>query len=153
MKIFNITKQNILYILLAILLIALLCLIALKCFSADTVIMNTENFTTILKESHEDPYSFLNKKIISNGYIFRAQDFKENQFVVARDMLVGNHESRIVGFLYEYDDAMNFESNEWVQVEGIFTVGDYHGAMPIIKVNHIKRINTPNDIFVLPPER
>ena len=151
MKIFNVSLKTIIYILIAIAVLVALFFIYYNYFDSNTIKMNTDNFTNILKASHEDPYSYVGKKIISSGYVFRANDFNENQFVVARDMLVGNNESRIVGFLYESDDIKNFESNEWVEVEGLFTVGDYHGAMPIIKVDKIKRITTPNEIFVLPP--
>ena len=151
MKIFNVSLKTIIYILIAIAVLVALLFIYCNFLDSNTIKMNTDNFTNILKSSHEDPYSYVDKKIISSGYVFRANDFNENQFVVARDMLVGNNESRIVGFLYESDDIKNFESNEWVEVEGIFTVGDYHGAMPIIKVNKIKRITTPNEVFVLTP--
>lgn len=153
MKIFNVTKKSIIFIILCALLLASISFIILKSVNQDTIIMTTQNFTTILKDSHENPYDYLNKKIISNGYVFRANDFKENQFVVARDMLINKNESRIVGFLCESDEIKNFESNEWIQIDGVFTIGDYHGAMPMIKVNTIKRITTPNDIFVLPPEK
>ena len=66
-------------------------------------------------------------------------------------MLVSKNESRIVGFLCEYENIKNFEDNVWVAIEGILTIGDYYGAMPIIKVNKIQKITTPNDIFVNPP--
>ena len=38
------------------------------------------------------------KKIHSTGYVFRVNDFKENQFVTARDMIVSDNDYRIVGF-------------------------------------------------------
>lgn len=66
-------------------------------------------------------------------------------------MLVSNKESRIVGFLCEYDKANEFENNEWVKVEGKIEIGDYYGAMPIIKIKKIERITTPTEVFVLPP--
>lgn len=151
MKIFNVTKKNISYLLLILLLISFISLIILKSISQTAIVMNTQNYTSILKESHENPYDYLGKRLITNGYVFRANDFKENQFVVARDMLVSETESRIVGFLCESDDIKNYESNEWIQIDGIFTIGDYHGAMPIIHVNKIDGITTPNDVFVMPP--
>lgn len=153
MKFVNITKKSIRYVLLISLLIAFISFLILKSIQSNAIIMNDENYTQILKDSHENPYSYLNKRVISNGYLYRANDFKENQFVVARDMLINEHESRIVGFLCEYDEINKFESNQWIQIDGIFTIGDYHGAMPVIKVNQVKKISTPNDFFVFPPQK
>ena len=152
MKILNVTKKTVIFILLVALLLSLLLLMLLKTFYSHTIVMDTENFTQILKESHEDPYSYLNHRIICSGYLFRAKDFRENQFVVARDMLVGEGESRIVGFLCESEEIKNFESNEWIQIDGVFTIGNYHGAMPIIQVTSIKKVDTPNNFFVMPPK-
>ena len=92
----------------------------------------------ILKDCHDAPYKYENKKIKMVGYIFRARDFESNQFVVARDMLINESESRIIGFLCESNDSYKFQDNEWVLVDGIITVGEYHGIMPIIKVKKME---------------
>lgn len=119
----------------------------------DTIIMTNENFTYILNDCHNNIEKYINKKISFTGYIFRANDFTETQFVTARDMLISNSEFRIVGFLCNYKNAKKFEDNMWVSVDGIVTKGDYNGEIPIIEVKNIKKITTPNDIFVYPPKQ
>ena len=153
MKIFNVTKKKI-KLLLIILLCLFLFLILIKIINKNTsneIIMNAENYSQILKKCHDSPYDYLGKKITTEGYVFRANDFNVNQFVTARDMLVSNNKSIIVGFLCESDKIAEFENNEWIIIKGTLEIGDYHGLMPIIKVNSIERITTPNDVFVLPP--
>ena len=118
----------------------------------DTIIMTNENYTYILNDCHNNIDKYANKKISFTGYIFRANDFKETQFVTARDMLINNSEFRIVGFLCNYKNAKKFEDNIWVSVDGIVTKGDYNGEIPIIEVKNIKKITTPNDVFVYPPK-
>ena len=152
MKIYNVSKHSIMMIVSLVLILLILFFIAMKLITPSTIIMTNENYTEILKDCHDKPYTYVNKKIISSGYIFRTSDFSDTRFVLARDMLINESESRIVGFLCEYGNANEFENNEWVSIEGILTLGDYHGEMPIIQVNDISRITTPNDIFVLPPE-
>ena len=114
--------------------------------------MNNSNYTTILRDSHKDISKYLNKKIKATGYIFRSNNFNSNQFVVARDMLINDSEANIVGFLCEYPQATEFEDNVWVEISGTLTLGDYFGPIPIIKIDTIKRITTPEDIFVYPPK-
>lgn len=98
--------------------IILLLVIALTiCFSlakAGTIKMTSENFSQILKDIHDSPYKYENKKIEMVGYVFRANDFNKNQFVVARDMLINESESRIIGFLCESSKAEELQNNEWI---------------------------------------
>ena len=138
MKVWNIklNKSRLMYLFISILLI-LLCIFLISLYiNNKTIIMNNSNYTTILRDSHKD---------ISNN-------FNSNQFVVARDMLINDSEANIVGFLCEYPQATEFEDNVWVEISGTLTLGDYFGPIPIIKIDTIKRITTPEDIFVYPPK-
>ena len=94
-----------------------------------------KNYTNVLKTVHENIDSYVGKKICFTGYVYRVLDLQDNQFVLARDMIVSsNSQSVVVGFLCECDNAKNFTDNSWVKVTGIIVKGDYHGDMPIVKV-------------------
>lgn len=116
--------------------------------------IQTKNYTNILKTVHENIDPYVGKKICFTGYIYRVLDLQENQFVLARDMIVSsNFQTVIVGFLCEYDEAKNFEDNAWVKVTGEITKGDYHGDMPIINVTSIESVNKPTqEEYVYPPD-
>lgn len=153
MKVFNIKidTYKISYIFI-ICIIILLSIFLVKLFiSNQTIHMNSENFTTILKNSHDNISTFIGKKIITSGYIFRSNNFEENKFVIARDMIINECESSIVGFLCEYTHADDFENNVWVEAYGTIVLGNYYGAIPLIKIDTIKRVSTPNSSFVYPP--
>lgn len=92
-------------------------------------------------------------KLILSGYVYRVLDFSENQFVLARDMVISSdYQSVIVGFLCEADNAKDFENNTWVEITGEITKGNYHGDMPIVKVTEIKQVDKPNEELVYPPD-
>ena len=116
--------------------------------------IEAKNYTNILKTVHENINSYVGKKICFTGYIYRVLDLQDNQFVLARDMIINsNSQTVVVGFLCEYDDAKNYEDNTWVQVTGEITKGDYHGDMPIIKVTDIKTVDKPSqEEYVYPPD-
>lgn len=116
--------------------------------------ISPKNYTNILKTVHENIDDYIGKKICFTGYVYRVLDLQENQFVLARDMIINsNMETVIVGFLCEYDEAKSFADNTWIQVTGEITKGDYHGDMPIIKITNINIVNKPSqEEYVYPPD-
>lgn len=116
--------------------------------------ISTKNYTNVLKTVHENIDSYIGKKICFTGYVYRVLDLQENQFVLARDMIINsNSQTVVVGFLCEYDEARNFEDNTWVQITGEIYKGEYHGDMPIIKVTDIKTVDKPSqEEYVYPPD-
>ena len=78
---------------------------------------------------------------------------QDNQFVLARDMIINSSSQFVVvGFLCELDNAKDFADNTWVNITGEITKGDYHGDMPIIRITEIKSVDTPSEEYVYPPD-
>ena len=150
-----------------VLLIIILCIVMYKVFSGantsnsiDCLPKNgvsqiaPKNYTNVLKTVHENIDSYVGKKICFTGYVYRVLDLQENQFVLARDMIINsNFQTVIVGFLCEYDDSKNFVNDTWVEVTGEIIKGDYHGDMPIIKITNINVVDKPTqEEYVYPPD-
>ncbi len=116
--------------------------------------LTAENYTNILKSVHNDVDSYVGKKICFTGYVYRALDFKETEFVLARDMIISSDmQTLIVGFLCDCKNAKDFENESWVEIIGEISKGSYHGDMPIIEIKEIKQIEKPkDDIYVYPPD-
>lgn len=150
MKVFSF-KHHYIYL---VFIIALLTALFIFLFNDSSIIhMDSNNYTQILLDSHTNFSKFIGKKILTSGYIFRTTDFDSNKFVIARDMLIDKDSSNIVGFLCEYTNATDFETNSWVEGYGTIYLGNYYGPIPIIKIHSIKKITTPEDIFVYPPNK
>ncbi len=115
--------------------------------------LSATNYTNILKAVHENIDSYVGIQINFTGYVYRVLDLNENQFILARDMIVSSDfQSVVVGFLCEYDTAKEFENDTWVELTGKIVKGEYHGDMPIVKVTSLKKVDKPNDEFVYPPD-
>ncbi len=115
--------------------------------------ITTSNYSNVLKAVHENIDEYVGTKINFTGYVYRVLDLKENQFVLARDMIISSDfQSVIVGFLCECENAKDFEDNTWVEITGEIIKGDYHGDMPIVKVTNINKTDKPNDEYVYPPD-
>lgn len=149
-----------------VILVIILCIVTFKIFSGAKSSKNStctpqnaiskltaSNYTNILKTVHENIDSYVGLKINFTGYVYRVLDLKENQFILARDMIISSDfQSVIVGFLSEAENAKDFQDNCWVEITGEITKGDYHGDMPIVKVTEIKKVDKPNEEFVYPPD-
>lgn len=113
-----------------------------------------ENYTNILKAVHDDLDSYVGMKIKFSGYVYRLIDFKEDEFVLARDMFINEEKTQsvVVGFLNIYKDASNLNVGDWVEVTGVIEKGKYHNQeIPVIKVIELQQFSEPEEPFVLPP--
>ena len=115
--------------------------------------LNTKNYTNVLKNVYSDIDKYIGQKIKFSGYVYRLNDFTEEQFVLARDMIVtSDFQTVVVGFLCHSTIASNFEDNSWVEIEGTITKGNYYGDIPIIEIDSINKIQEPSDEYVYPPD-
>lgn len=154
-------------IFLAILLLVICCM---KIFSKKSFHINdshygneavteidVNSYTNILKAVHDNIDSYVNMKIKFSGYIYKLIDFNDNQFVLARNMVISSNsqdiQTVVVGFLCEYNKANNYESDTWVEIEGTIKKGKYHNSyIPIVKITNCKSIEKPENEFVYPPD-
>ena len=121
--------------------------------SSDVVELSASNYTNILKSVHDHLDEHIGEKIKFTGYIYRAYDFNENEFVLARDMVINSDfQTLIVGFLCNSESASQFADGTWVSITGEITKGYYHGDIPVIDIKDIEETSTPADEYVYPPD-
>ncbi len=168
MFIYNIklNKTNIfkiIFIIVVIILIAFFAFSAYRIFSEGNAVgsnskqniadITTNNYTNVLKAVHDDLNTYVGQTIKFTGYVYRAEDFTKDEFVLARDMLIDNNkQSLIVGFLCNCSKAEKYNDKTWVEITGTITKGNYHGEIPVIKIKEINTIDKPSDEFVYPPD-
>lgn len=115
--------------------------------------ITANNYTNVLKAVHDDVDTYVGQKIHCTGYVYRVYDIKNNQFIIARDMIISsNLETLVVGFLCESDEMENLQDKQWVEIEGTVIKGDYHGDIPVVKVEKIKKVEKPSEEYVYPPD-
>lgn len=119
----------------------------------DVYNITANNYTNILKAVHDNLDNYVGQKIHFSGYVYRVNDISENEFVLARDMIISsNLQTLIVGFLCKCENALEYDNRIWVEVEGTIERGDYYGEIPIINISKIKKIDKPSEEFVYPPD-
>ena len=170
MFIYNIKlKSKIIYRILLIIIIAsvlFLCgIVAYRLYNAtikvddninnnENIEITNENYSTILKSVHENIDTYVGKRIKFSGFIYRVYDIDDNQFVLARNMLIdSNNQTVVVGFLCTCNNADDYKNYTWVEIDGKITKGNYHGDMPILQIENIKKIEKPNNEYVYLPDK
>ena len=116
-------------------------------------VVSSSNYTSVLKEVHNNLDSYVGQKIRFTGFVYRLYDFKDDQFVLAREMIVSSdYQAVVVGFLCHLNEANKYSNGSWVDVEGTITKGDYHGEIPVIEIYKIQETQNPSDEYVYPPD-
>ena len=114
-------------------------------------VLDTENFTNVLKTVHDNIDENVGKTIKLSGFVFRLPDFKANYFVCGRNMLLDDEE-KVVGFLCTYNGEVNLTDSQWVEITGKIIKGYYTTDMPIIEVTNIEVITAPANTYVKTPD-
>lgn len=125
-----------------------------KVEAQDITEIKADNYTNILEAVHEDLNSYVGLRIKFSGYIYRLLDFDQNQFVLARNMVIdeGGTQTVVVGFLCNSKKAKDFENEDWVEITGVIQKGKYHNQeIPIIEIDEIKKVDEPEESFVPAP--
>lgn len=119
----------------------------------DVYTIDSNNYTNVLKAVHENLADYIGQKISFSGYIYRVYDLADNQFILARDMIINSdNNSLVVGFLCHSENSKNLQDGTWVNIVGEITKGYYHGDIPIIEVSQLVEIPKPADSNVYPPD-
>lgn len=161
---FKLSKTNIFKIALAVAIIVLVIIFGISAYrifssgisdnkNANVANIDSSNYTNILKAVHDDLDTYIGQSVKFSGYIYRADDFTSEEFVLARDMIIDdNKQTLIVGFLCNCKQAEKYPDKTWVEITGTITKGNYHGTIPVLKITEINQIEKPFDEFVYPPD-
>ncbi len=113
----------------------------------------SSQYTNVLKEVHDNLDDYIGKEISFVGYVYKIDYLENNQFVLARNMIINSaSQTVVVGFLSEYENIDKFDNLSWVYVTGTIEKGNLNGEIPLLKVEKIEMTDKPEDEFVYPPD-
>lgn len=121
--------------------------------TSNPIAIDSKQYTNILEEVYNDVDTYVGQSISFTGYVYRLSDMADNEFVLARDMLINSDsQSVVVGFLCTSDSAKDFKDGTWVNISGNIIKGYYHNQIPVIEITKIEETSKPEDEFVYPPD-
>lgn len=116
------------------------------------IIMEDGNYIRWLNEIYENIEKYNDKKIEVIGFVFKDEQFNDNEFVAARMVMVccAAH-MQTVGLLCKYENAAELEVDTWIKVYGTISNGEFEGSnMPVIKVDKVENVEKPEVDYVYP---
>jgi uncharacterized membrane protein YcgQ (UPF0703/DUF1980 family) len=119
--------------------------------SSEPAIISSTNYTNVLKQVHNNLDTYVGQKIIVTGYVYKIDSFNNNEFVIARDMDIGDNKTLVVGFLCNYKETL--EANSWITVTGSIEKGTFNNEeIPVLKITNVEKANVPVDVTVPMPD-
>ncbi|QYR19431.1 TIGR03943 family protein [Paenibacillus sp. sptzw28] len=96
--------------------------------------------------------NFTNKPIEINGFVYREEGMKPNQFVIARfNIQCCAADAMPLGILVESDKAASYATNSWVHVSGKLGKSNYSDAEVLsINADGMNGIPAPKNVYVQP---
>ena len=121
--------------------------------SNSTANIESNEYTNILKQVYDNVDTYVGQSINFTGYVYKVDGLKDNEFILARDMLINSDsQSVVVGFLCSYENAKNYKVGTWVNVTGEIVKGYYHNEIPVIDITKIEETKEPEESYVYPPD-
>ena len=79
--------------------------------------LTSDNYTNVLKTVHDNLDTYIGQQISFSGYVYRVSDFDNNQFVLARNMIISSDfQTLVVGFLCNSSSASLYSDGTWVSI-------------------------------------
>ncbi|RXT13754.1 TIGR03943 family protein [Ammoniphilus sp. CFH 90114] len=98
------------------------------------------------------PEKFKGKSIEMTGFVYKEEQMKEDELVVARFLIT--HcvaDASVVGLLAQMEDAPILTQDSWIKVRGVIDTATYgEFEMPVIKVNKWQTVERPSDPYIYP---
>ena len=121
-------------------------------FKEDTILVDNDSFIPWLDELYIHRGEYGGEKIEIVGFVFKESGFKQNEFVIARLMMVCcAADMQPVGLLCKYDRASELELDSWVKINGIIKYEEMNGdKVPVIEVESLENVDKPENEFLYP---
>lgn len=126
--------------------------LAKKLYRLDTIAVKEEGFIETLSAIDLFTKPFDGKKIELSGFVYREDDMKPDQFVVARfQVQCCSADAAPFGVIVRSDRAASFMTDSWVKVTGTIGTTTYEGNEVIqISSNQVAAIEQPKNVYVYP---
>jgi putative membrane protein len=123
-----------------------------------TILIEEKNFYEAVNELGRNLDKYKGKNVTISGFVFKKEGLKKDEFVIARmSMDCCAADSQVIGMMAKWNRTLDLKKDSWVKVEGIVEEVEYKEPgtntnliLPVIRVNSIEKIATPDNIYIYP---
>jgi putative membrane protein len=118
----------------------------------NTIKVTDDTFVKWLEAISTNTDEYLHKNIELTGFVFKTDDFSDNEFVPARMLMTCcTADMTPIGLLANYNKTSQLEKDSWYKFKGKITMGEYQGSeTPIINILSHEETSKPAEEYVYP---
>jgi uncharacterized repeat protein (TIGR03943 family) len=126
--------------------------LGMKLYKKDLIQVKEEGFIEILSSLDLFMNNFIGKKVEISGFIYREEEMKDNQFVVARfSISCCTADGSPFGMMVQSDQSQKFAKDTWVKVTGTIGKTIYHGnEIMTLNAERIEKTKASKTQYVYP---
>lgn len=116
------------------------------------IIFNDNNFIRWLEELYTNTKKYEGLEVEITGFVFKDKQFKNDEFVAARSIMVCcAADLQVAGLMCRYQDTNNLNKDSWVKVKGKIKKDTVNGEIqPFVVVDSIENTTKPANEYVYP---
>lgn len=124
----------------------------------DSILFDDENYYENIFKLEGNVRQYIGKKVIIRGFVYKEENFKENEFVVARMMMsCCAADAQVIGLMCRWNNASQLNKEQWISVEGVLESTAYGSGgsdkgdiIPLIVVEKVESIEAPENVYIYP---
>lgn len=114
------------------------------------------NYLMFLDALHFNIDTLYGQKFTYKGMIYKDETLEDDEMIIGRMMMYCcAADAQIAGIICHYEQAKDYESNDWVEFTASLSVRDYYVEeldktmkVPYLIVENIEPIEAPSDIYI-----
>lgn len=116
----------------------------------DKIEITDDRFIQMLSTLEMNVQDFQGKEVEMVGFVYREDDFDENEAVIARfGVSCCVADASVYGAFSKSDSMRTIKTDSWVKVSGIIEKKDYNGyILPYINITSLEKIDAPLQAYV-----
>jgi uncharacterized repeat protein (TIGR03943 family) len=103
-------------------------------------------------DAEPDPSIFVGQEAKVLGFVYRDGRFADDSFMISRFIVsCCVADATPVGLIVRWPDAATLERDQWVEVSGKFTAGEFDGQpTPVLVAEQLTPTDVPNQPYLFP---
>jgi putative membrane protein len=121
-----------------------------KLLSMEKIVVQDDTYIQTMNIIDTNVDKFVGKKIEMIGFVYREENFSENQMVVARfGLSCCVADASVYGTLSTGEMVKDLQDDQWIRVTGTITKTEYNDwTLPYIQIEQLDKIEQPDQPYI-----
>lgn len=121
-------------------------------YNADKMVIENSNFLEFIDDSVQNFNKYESKEIEISGFVYKDENYKKNEFAIARFMMTCcSADMQIVGLKCNDISGIIYDNDTWVKAIGKLELQEVNGEeVAILNIRQLEKVEAPKNQYVYP---